>query len=80
MRVVICVAVSAGRWPCAGEWSKRAIGKEVGNSPLEWLGQTTGEDAARTRRMAAFAMVPVEKNSPFLVEISLVFGFVFFLT
>ena len=80
MRVVICVAVCAGRWRCAGERSKRAIGKEVGNSPLEWLGQTTGEDDERTRRMATSAMVAVEKTSPFLVEISLAFGFVFFLT
>jgi len=40
----------------------------------------TGEDDPRTCRMAASAMVPVEKNSPFWVEISLAFGFVFVLT
>ena len=75
---MICVAVSASRWRCAGERSKRDIGKEVGNSPLEWLGQTTGEDDERTRRMAAAAMVTLEKNSPFLVEMPLAFVFVFF--
>ena len=57
MRVAICVAAHAPVEPCAGRRAKMAIGKGVGNSPPDWLGQTMERGGGRTCRMATSAMV-----------------------